>query len=134
MVLEIDPSEYVFKLALAQKRFDTVLALVRSGALCGQAVVSYLRSKGFPEVALHLAGDDARARFDLALECGSIEVALDAARQLDEAATWRALGGEALRHGNVAVAEFAFQRVRDYGRLAFLYALVGASDKLAKTV
>lgn len=97
-------------------------------------MVSYLRSKGFPEVALHFAGDDARARFDLALECGSIEVALDAARQLDEPATWRALGGEALRHGNVAVAEFAYQRVRDYGRLAFLYALVGASDKLAKTV
>ena len=134
VVLEIDPSEYVFKMALSQKRFDTVLTLVRSGALCGQAVVSYLRSKGFPEVALHFAGDDARARFDLALECGSIEVALDAARQLDEPATWRALGGEALRHGNVAVAEFAYQRVRDYGRLAFLYALVGASDKLAKTV
>jgi coatomer protein complex subunit alpha (xenin) len=134
VVLEVDPSEYVFKLALSQKRFDTVLALVRSGALCGQAVVSYLRAKGFPEVALHFAGDDARARFDLALECGSIEVALDAARQLDEPATWRALGGEALRHGNVAVAEFAYQRVRDYGRLAFLYALVGATDKLAKTV
>ena len=134
VVLEIDPSEYVFKTALSRKRFDTVLALVRSGALCGQAVVSYLRLKGFPEVALHFAGDDPRARFDLALECGSIEVALDAARQLDDPATWRALGGEALRHGNVAVAEFAYQRVRDYGRLAFLYALVGASDKLAKTV
>ena len=133
VTLEIDPSEYVFKLALAQKRFDTVLGLVRSGALTGRAVTAYLRERGFPEVALHFTKEPA-PRFALALECGNVEVALDAASALDDADTWRALGGEAVRHGNVAVAEFAYQRVRDYGKLAFLYAVTGAGDKLAKTV
>ena len=130
-VLEVDPAEYVFKLALAQRRFDTVLGLVRGGALCGQAVIAYLRAQGFPEVALHFVKDD-RTRFALAVECGNVEVALEAAQALDDPDTWRALGAEAVRHGNVAAAEFAFQRVRDYGRLAFLYLVAGAQEKLAK--
>ena len=106
--LAVDASEAAFKLALAQKRFDAVLSLVRSGALCGQAVTAYLRERGFPEVALHFTKDP-RARFALALECGAVDVALEAARTLDDEPSWRALGGEAVRNGNVAVAEFAYQ-------------------------
>ena len=37
-----------------------------------------LQKKGFPEVALYFVKDDS-VKFDLALECGNIEVALKAA-------------------------------------------------------
>ena len=65
----------MFKQALARRDFDSVLRLIRSGKLCGQAIIAFLRKKGFPEVALHFVQDD-RARFDIAIECGNIEVAL----------------------------------------------------------
>jgi hypothetical protein len=42
--LAIDPSEYTFKLALAQRRYDAVLSMIRSRTLCGEAIISYLQA------------------------------------------------------------------------------------------
>jgi hypothetical protein len=39
----------------------------------------YLQAKGYPEVALHFVKDEA-TRFNLAIECGNIEVALQSAQ------------------------------------------------------
>lgn len=75
----MDTTEYVFKLALLQKKFDQVLAMIKGSQLCGQSIIAYLQSKGFPEVALHFVKDE-RTRFMLAIECGNIEVALRAAQ------------------------------------------------------
>jgi len=47
--------------------------MIRGNALCGQSIIAYLQQKGFPEVALHFVKDE-RTRFNLALECGNIEV------------------------------------------------------------
>ena len=47
---------------------------------------------------------DERTRFSLALECGNIEVALEAARTLDDKACWDRLGEAALAQGNHQVA------------------------------
>lgn len=69
----------MFKLALLQRKFDQVLAMIRSSQLCGQSIIAYLQSKGFPEVALHFVQDE-RTRFMLAIECGNIEVALRSAQ------------------------------------------------------
>eukprot|EP00201_Polytomella_parva_P004063 CAMPEP_0175079292 /NCGR_PEP_ID=MMETSP0052_2-20121109/24734_1 /TAXON_ID=51329 ORGANISM="Polytomella parva, Strain SAG 63-3" /NCGR_SAMPLE_ID=MMETSP0052_2 /ASSEMBLY_ACC=CAM_ASM_000194 /LENGTH=1320 /DNA_ID=CAMNT_0016349591 /DNA_START=62 /DNA_END=4023 /DNA_ORIENTATION=+ len=129
--MQIDPSEYVFKLALFQRRFEVVVAMVKSGALKGAAIIGYLQQKGFPEVALHFVKDP-RIRFQLAVQCGNIEVALQSAQELDERLTWERLGVEALRQGNHQVAEFSYQRVRAFDRLAFLYLASGNQEKLGK--
>ena len=78
-VVQIDTTEYVFKLALLQHKFEQVLNMIKGSALCGQSIISYLQSKGFPEVALHFVKDE-RTRFNLAIECGNIEVALQSAQ------------------------------------------------------
>ena len=79
MCAQVDTTEYIFKLALMQRKFDQVLAMIKSSQLCGQSIIAYLQSKGFPEVALHFVQDE-RTRFMLAIECGNIEVALRSAQ------------------------------------------------------
>ena len=90
--LQVDPTEYMFKLALLQRRYDAVIAMIKGGGLCCTAIISYLQQKGFPEVALHFVADE-RSRFNLAVQCGNIEVALAAAQALDEREIWWGQGG-----------------------------------------
>ena len=40
---QIDTSEYTFKLALAERKYDAVLAMIRNNQLCGQAIIAYLQ-------------------------------------------------------------------------------------------
>ena len=129
--LGVDTSEYLFKLALQQRKYDAVLHMIKSGSLCGQSIIAYLQHKGFPEVALHFVRDE-RTRFTLACECGNIEVALAAAQELDDRDTWHRLGVEALRQGNHQIVEFAYQRTKNFERLSFLYLITGNTEKLAK--
>ena len=129
--LQIDTSEYMFKLALNEKRYDTVIGMIRAGHLCGQAIIAYLQEKGYPEVALHFVRDE-RMRFNLAVECGNIEVALQSAQELDDRDTWCRLGVEALRQGNHQIVEFSYQKTKNFERLTFLYLITGNLEKLAK--
>lgn len=126
--------------------------MVRHSRLCGRAIVAYLQSKGFPEVALHFVKEP-RTRFRLALACGNIEAAMESAfalEQLEQAALmnpdgtpstkevvgrrdiWGQLGQEALRQGNHQVVEMSYQRTKDFDRLSFLYLITGDTDKLRK--
>lgn len=150
-VISIDTTEARFKLALANKKYGQVMHMVRNSRLCGRAIVAYLQSKGFPEVALHFVKEP-RTRFRLALACGNIEAAMESAfalEQLDQAATmnpdgtpakdtggrrevWGQLGSEALRQGNHQVVEMSYQRTKDFDRLSFLYLITGDTDKLRK--
>lgn len=57
--------------------------MVRGAKLVGQSIIAYLKEKGYPEVALHFVKDE-KTRFTLALDCGNIEVALEAAKSLDD--------------------------------------------------
>mmetsp|Transcript_1815 Transcript_1815/g.6642 ORF Transcript_1815/g.6642 Transcript_1815/m.6642 type:complete len:1252 (+) Transcript_1815:70-3825(+) len=129
--IQIDTSEYMFKLALVQRKYDQVLSMIRSSALCGQSIIAYLQQKGFPEVALHFVKDE-RTRFNLAVECGNIEVALASAQEIDEKDTWHRLGIEALRQGNHQIVEYAYQKTKNFERLSFLYLITGNVEKLAK--
>ncbi|CAG9460202.1 unnamed protein product [Pedinophyceae sp. YPF-701] len=129
--IAIDPSEHLFKQALAAKRHDVVLSMIKSGALCGSAIVAYLRDKGYPEVALHLV-QGASERFNLAVDCGNIEVAMAAAHELDTKDAWYRLGVEALRQGNHQIVEFCYQKTKALNRLSFLYLVTGNRDKLGK--
>ncbi|KAK9847289.1 hypothetical protein WJX84_005223 [Apatococcus fuscideae] len=129
--LQVDTTEYMFKLALLQRKFDQVLAMIRNSALCGQSIIAYLQHKGFPEVALHFVKDE-RTRFNLAIECGNIEVALQSAQELDDKDTWHRLGIEALRQGNHQIVEFSYQKTKNFERLSFLYLITGNVEKLGK--
>lgn len=129
--LQIDTSEYTFKLALSERRYDAVLSMIRAGQLCGQAIIAYLQEKGYPEVALHFVRDE-RMRFNLAVECGNIEVALQSAQELDDRDTWYRLGVEALRQGNHQIVEYTYQKTKNFERLSFLYLITGNLEKLSK--
>ncbi|KAK5969632.1 Coatomer alpha subunit, partial [Trichostrongylus colubriformis] len=127
----IDPTEYRFKLALINRRIDEVLNMVKSSTLVGQSIISYLEKKGYPEIALHFVKDE-RTRFGLALECGNLDVALEAAKICDDKAIWEALGEAALIQGNHQVVEMAYQRTKNFEKLSFLYLVTGNSEKLSK--
>uniref|UniRef100_A0A914GSP6 Coatomer WD associated region domain-containing protein n=1 Tax=Globodera rostochiensis TaxID=31243 RepID=A0A914GSP6_GLORO len=131
MELTIDLTEFRFKLALIHRRYDEVLNMVRNANLVGQSIIAFLQKKGYPEVALHFVKDE-KTRFGLALECGNLQVALEAAKVLDDKAIWTALGEAALLQGNHQIVEMAYQRTKDFERLAFLYLITGNQEKLQK--
>ncbi|XP_072049664.1 coatomer subunit alpha-like [Amphiura filiformis] len=130
-VLNIDPTEFKFKLALIHRKYDEVLHMVRHAKLVGQSIIAYLQKKGYPEVALHFVKDE-KTRFALALECGNIEVALEAARALDDKNCWEKLGEAALLQGNHQVVEMSYQRTKNFDKLSFLYIITGNLEKLRK--
>ena len=135
-VVAIDTTEARFKLALANKKYGQVMHMVRHSRLCGRAIVAYLQSKGFPEVALHFVKEP-RTRFRLALACGDIEAAMESAFALEQISesgrdVWGELGSEALRQGNHQVVEMSYQRTKDFDRLSFLYLITGDTEKLRK--
>ncbi|CAA2953106.1 coatomer subunit alpha-1-like [Olea europaea subsp. europaea] len=129
----INSTEYVFKLSLQRKRYDQVMSMIRNSELCGQAMIAYLQQKGFPQVALYFVKDE-RTRFNLALESGNIEKALESAKKIDEKDHWYRLGVEALRQGNAGIVEYAYQRTKNFSRLSFHYLITGNLDKLSKMV
>lgn len=130
-ILNIDATEYKFKLALVNRKYDEVLQMVRNSQLVGQSIIAYLQKKGYPEVALHFVKDE-KTRFALALECGNIEVALEAARSLDDQTCWDRLAEAALLQGNHQVVEMAYQRTKSFDKLSFLYVVTGNMEKLRK--
>jgi len=127
----INSTEFMFKMALLNRKFDEVKRIMNSGRLCGQAIIAYLQKKGFPEVALHFVQDD-KTRFNLAIECGNIDIALKSAQSLDETDSWQRLAVEALRMGNLDIVEMAYLKTKNFERLSFLYVITGNLDKLAK--
>jgi len=142
--VSIDTSEARFKLALSTKKYGQVMQMVKHGRLCGRAIVAYLQSKDFPEVALHFVREP-KTRFRLALACGNIDTAIECALTLEQQNSgdgsagdvnhreiWGQLGSEALRQGNHQVVEMSYQRTKDFDRLSFLYLITGDTEKLRK--
>ena len=127
----VDPTECQFKLCLHKREFDKVVRIIKQSKLSGHAIIAYLQRKGYPQVALHFVADE-QTRFNLAIDCGNIDVALQAAYALDAKDNWQRLGTEALKHGNLQIVEMAYQRTKDMERLSFLYAITGNIGKLRK--
>ncbi|XP_014218663.1 coatomer subunit alpha [Copidosoma floridanum] len=130
-IFRIDTTEFKFKLSLIDRKYEEVLRMVRSSNLVGQSIISYLQQKGYPEVALHFVKDE-KTRFSLALECSNIEIALEAARILDQKFCWESLANAALLEGNHQVVEMCYQRTKNFEKLAFLYLITGNLEKLKK--
>lgn len=130
-IIEIDPTEYRFKRALLNKNFNEVLRLIKTSNLVGQNIIGYLQQKGYAEVALQFV-QDPQTRFDLAIECGNLNVALEQASQIQKPAAWRILGEEALAQGNHEIAELVYQKQSQFDKLSFLYLVTGNTEKLEK--
>ena len=130
-VLSIDPTEYRFKLALVGRNYEEMLSIIKNSSLVGQSVIAYLQKKGYPEIALQFV-QDPQTRFELAIECGNLDVAVEMAKQLDRPKLWTRLSTEALAHGNHQVVEMAYQKQRQFDKLSFLYLCTGDQGKLAR--
>ncbi|KAI8980488.1 coatomer protein alpha subunit [Pilobolus umbonatus] len=129
--ISFDPTEYRFKLALIKKQYEEVLHIIRTSNLVGQSIIAYLQKKGYPEIALHFVRDD-KTRFELALECGNLEVALETAKAMNKPDYWTKLSAEALRHGNYKIVELCYQRTKKMDKLSFLYLLEGNDTNLRR--
>ena len=44
--MNVDVTEYKFKLALINRKYDEVLHMVRNAKLVGQSIIGYLQKKG----------------------------------------------------------------------------------------
>ena len=132
-VVPFDPTELQFKLALINRNYDQVFHLIRTSNLMGQSIIGYLQKKGYPEIALQFVKDP-KTRFDLAIECGNIDAALEMAKTIDKEQYWTKLGEEALRQGNQGILEFVYQKTKNFDKLSFLYVCTGNSLKLKKMV
>jgi coatomer protein complex subunit alpha (xenin) len=129
--IAIDPTEFRFKLALTRGDYDEVLRIIKTSNLVGQAIIAYLQKKGFPEIALHFVQDKS-TRFDLAIECGNLDVALETAEAINVGEVWQRLGDAALKQGNHKIVERAYQKTKSFDKLSFLYLITGNKEKLAK--
>lgn len=130
-ILNIDPTEYRFKLALVKRNYDEMLQIIKTSSLVGQSIISYLQKKGYPEIALQFV-QDPQTRFELAIECGNLDVAVEMAKQLDRPQLWTRLGTEALAHGNHQIVEMVYQKSRQFDKLSFLYLATGDREKLMR--
>jgi len=57
---------------------------------------------------------------------------LEAARALDDKRCWEKLAETALLQGNHQIVEMAYQRTKNFDKLAFLYLITGNLEKLRK--
>lgn len=130
-ILRIDPTEYRFKMALVKRNYEEMLHIIRTSSLVGQSIISYLQKKGYPEIALQFV-QDPTTRFDLAIECGNLDVAVEMAKELDKPKFWTRLGTEALAHGNHQFVEMCYQKLKQFDKLSFLYLATGDHSKLAR--
>ncbi|KAI2471140.1 Coatomer, alpha subunit [Annulohypoxylon bovei var. microspora] len=130
-ILHIDPTEYRFKLSLVKRNYEEMLHIIRTSSLVGQSIISYLQKKGYPEIALQFV-QDPTTRFELAIECGNLDVAVEMAKELDRPKLWARLGAEALAHGNHQVVEMAYQKLKQFDKLSFLYLATGDHSKLSR--
>ena len=88
-----------------------MLQIIKNSSLVGQSIISYLQKKGYPEIALQFV-QDPTTRFELAIECGNLDVAVEMAKQLDKPKLWSRLTTEALAHGNHQIVEMTYQKLK----------------------
>ncbi|PHH68455.1 hypothetical protein CDD82_545 [Ophiocordyceps australis] len=130
-ILQIDPTEYRFKLALVKRNYEEMLHIIRTSSLVGQSIISYLQKKGYPEIALQFV-QDPTTRFELAIECGNLDVAVEMAKELDKPKFWARLATESLSHGHHQIVEMCYQKLKQFDKLSFLYLATGDFSKLAR--
>ncbi|KAJ7877137.1 coatomer WD associated region-domain-containing protein [Mycena leptocephala] len=76
--------------------------LICTSTLVGQSIIAYLQQKGFPKIALHFV-QDTNTRFELALECGNLDVAIETAKTIDRPECWDRSSKGTTRHTKCTV-------------------------------
>eukprot|EP00755_Sulcionema_specki_P004581 Sspe_Gene.30395::Locus_15054_Transcript_1_1_Confidence_1.000_Length_3544::g.30395::m.30395/K05236/COPA, RET1; coatomer subunit alpha len=130
--MKIKTAEFRFKMALQQKAMGEVAEIIRQTKIHGQAMVSYLQQKGFSEVAMHFVKDQ-KVKFQLAVECGDLNIALECAEKLDEEQCWLSLADVAQQYGNVELVSTSLSKVKNstaLQKLSFLNFLLGNDEKM----
>mgnify|MGYP003755425243 CR=1 FL=1 len=56
-ILEVNNTDYLFKMALQKKNLLEVKEILSKGTLCGHTIVSYLKEQGHSEIALFFEQD-----------------------------------------------------------------------------
>ena len=56
-IIEVENTDYLFKMALQQKNLLEVKEILSKGTLCGHTIVSYLKEQGHAEIALFFEQD-----------------------------------------------------------------------------
>ncbi|KAG5468074.1 hypothetical protein LSCM4_01163 [Leishmania orientalis] len=130
---ELDNAELNFKLKLLQQSYRDLIRIIQQGKLKGQALVGYLHKHGHSEIALHFVSDPL-TRFNLAIECGAIDIAKATAMELNEPAIWRRLADTATRFGDIQLAQFASAKAGNYYASGLLALLTGNTASLATLV
>jgi coatomer protein complex subunit alpha (xenin) len=123
--IEVNNTDYLFKLALLQKNLAEVKEILSTGNLCGHSIVGYLKEQGHAEIALFFE-KDLRQRFNLALASGNIHVAFEAAKEIKEKDNFMRLAQTAILLGNLEITEKCYQFVRSLDKLNFFYAATGS--------
>lgn len=126
---QIDPTEYMFKLALLQNDYGRINQMIENSNLMGQSIISYLRKNGYSHLALGFVRDSS-TRFELGVESGDLESALDAACEIDKKEVWNRLADGAMALGNFIIAEKCLLKTDDRSRLSFLYLITGNFEKM----
>ena len=130
-IIEVENTDYLFKMALQQKNLMEVKEILSKGTLCGHTIVSYLKEQGHAEIALFFE-QDIKQRFNLAIACGNLQVALDSAKELKDKECFTKLAQTAMALGNCQIAEQCYQITRQFDKLNFFYATTGSFSKLNK--
>lgn len=129
--IEVNNTDYLFKVALQRNDLMQVKEILSQGSLCGNAIVSYLKEQGHSEIALFFE-KDVRSRYNLALACGNLQVAFDAAKELNEKDCFMKLAQTAMALGNYEITEKCYQLTRSFDKLNFFYTATGSLGKLQK--
>lgn len=114
-----------------QKNLAEVKSILAQGSLCGRSIVSYLKEQGYSEIALFFE-TDVKERFKLALSSGNLQVAFNAAKELQDKDLFITLAQAALNLGNFEIPEKCYQIQREFDKLNFFYASTGQNDKMQK--
>lgn len=130
-LLTINPNEYLFKLNVYSKDYDSLIKMVEQRDVVGQYVVAYLRNKNLPEVALQCVRDP-QIRADLSLKCLDLQSAFEACKRLESTSMWKLLGNAAMISGHHEYADKAYQKTQDATKASYLYVCCGANEKLRK--
>ena len=129
--MKVDMSEYNYKLRINRGRIGEVINQLSKGEIVGTLPIRFLEKQGLPEIALNYEKDD-KNKFNLAKESGNLEVALEAALQMKRKNYLKELAEEAMKRGNIKIAETCYQKMLAFDKLIFLYILTGNLQKLER--
>lgn len=120
-----DMNLYSFALSLAVVEYQTAILqgdMAHAESLLPQVpsaqrgkIAKFLEAQSMPDLALSVATDPDH-RFDLAVQLGQFDVALDIARNGPASGAemrWRTIGDQALAHWDVALAQECFKHAND---------------------